>query len=74
MKQFNQMTIPEIKAVLTGLGLAVKSRLPPGTLYAVLIFDQSDIARYVSNANRSDIIKAMREHADALEKMEDTPT
>jgi hypothetical protein len=74
MKKFSDMTYTEIKCVLSFIGLGVKKRIPPGALFVVLIFDDTGIGRYTSNANRKDIIKAMREYASVLEKMEDTPT
>jgi hypothetical protein len=74
MKQFNQMTMNEIRVLLDSTAREIVRRIPDGALFALLIFDRTDTARYISNANRSDIIKAIREHADALEKMEDTQT
>jgi hypothetical protein len=74
MKQFKDMSKNEITALLNETALSVLGRIPPGTLFALLLFDDSHHARYVSNANRDDIIASMREFAEALENMEDTPT
>jgi hypothetical protein len=74
MNQFDRMTLDEIRVLLDGTAREIARRIPDGALFALLIFDGSDEARYVSNAKRSDIVKAMREHANALERMEDTPT
>lgn len=43
--------------------------------WALLVFDfnQPGIANYVSNANREDMIKMLRETADRLENNEDIP-
>lgn len=75
MKPFKKMTIPEIKTVLTNLAREVRRRTPAGTLFVVLLFDNdTQIGRFTSNANRRDVIAAMREYADVLEKMEESPT
>jgi hypothetical protein len=74
MKSFDRMTLDEIRVLLDGTAREIVRRIPDGARFVLLIYDSSDEARYVSNANRSDIIKAMKEYADALERMEDTPT
>lgn len=74
MKPFKQMSHEEIYNLLNETARAVQDRMPPGTLFAVLLFDDTHHARYVSNALRRDIIEAMREYANALEIMEDFPT
>jgi hypothetical protein len=74
MKSFDRMTLDEIRVLLDGTAREIVRRIPDGALFALLIFDSSHRGRYVSNANRGDIIEAMREYANALESMEDTPT
>jgi len=49
----------------------------PGNGFIILNFpfgDVSGMANYVSNANREDCIKFLRETADRLEKRKDFPT
>lgn len=56
-----------------GIAEAVVEKLPEGALFAILVFDDPKVAQYVSNAQRADIIKALREGADRLEGGEDIP-
>jgi hypothetical protein len=44
-----------------------------GFVLLLFEFGEPAIANYVSNANRQDIIKTLRETADRLEKSEDMP-
>lgn len=74
MKSFSRMTYNEIKLCLHDIALTLKRKLPDDALFVVLVFDNAtQVGRYTSNAHRGDIIKAMREYATVLEKMEDTP-
>lgn len=43
--------------------------------YALIVFDFHDpgLSNYISNAKREDMIKALRETADRLEKNQDVP-
>lgn len=43
--------------------------------FALLLFEfnNPDIGNYISNANRKDMIKSLRETADRLEKNQDIP-
>ena len=67
------MTEPELKKYMTLLAQATTSVLPQGSLFVLLVFDDPGLAQYVSNGNRQDIIKAMKETADRLESGEDVP-
>lgn len=47
---------------------AVKELLPDGLGFAVLVFEfEGGPAGYISNAQRAEMIKALREQADVLE-------
>lgn len=78
-KRLADMTEPELQKYFQLLGSATESVLPPGpsrhdkALFVLLVFDDPGVAQYVSNAERSDIIKALRETADRLEHREDIP-
>lgn len=72
-KQLKNMTEPELRTYCNLLAKATASVLPDGAMFMLLLFDESCIAQYVSNANRADMIKAMRETADRLESKEDIP-
>lgn len=41
--------------------------------FVLLVADNSEVAQYVSNAERESCIQWLRETADRLEKNEDTP-
>lgn len=77
MKPFEDMTEPELREACSRIARATEAELPPGpssrgkALFVLVIFDDPKVAQYVSNANRQDIIKSMRETADRLERRED---
>lgn len=74
MKQLVDMTEPELRDLTTAVLNAVKSRLPRGTGFVVLFWPFSEhpgISQYGSNARRPDMIRALREAADRLERRED---
>lgn len=71
MKRFRDMTEPELRDTMNSAARAVAARLPEKSLFVLLSFDDPEVAQYVSNAARSDIIRAMRETADRLEARED---
>lgn len=78
-KTLKEMTEPELREYFGNLATMLTFYLPPGpskhntALFALLVFDESLIAQYVSNADRQDIIKALRACADRLERNEDIP-
>lgn len=56
----------------------VEQRLPDGMLFVVMTFTPGEdgsggYSGYISNADRADMIKALRECADTLEARMDTP-
>lgn len=54
---------------------AVKARVPEGLGFAVLVFYyDAGPASYISNAQRPEMIKALREQADLLESRKDFTT
>ena len=80
MKRLIDMTEPELFGYFNALASTIETLLPAEVvpcagrngrcLFALLVFDDPGIAQYVSNAQREDIIKAMRECADRLERRE----
>lgn len=54
----------------------VKKMLPKDFGFTILVFpfNNPGISNYISNANRKDMIKAMREVADRLESKQDFET
>jgi hypothetical protein len=79
VRSLRDMTEPELRNYFNHLAQAVEDILPAGpskkgrALFALLVFDDPGLAQYVSNAERKDVIKAMRECADRLEAKEDIP-
>lgn len=69
-----------LRGYMQDLARLLESVLPPGpgiagrALFVLLLVDNEDEARqahYISNANRQDCIKFLREAADRLERRED---
>lgn len=60
---------------LQGIAKQIDAELPEGIVFALTIFTVGDggYAGYVSNAQRGDMIKALRECADTLEAKADSP-
>ena len=81
MKLIRDMTEPELRAYFRELAGAIESVLPPGPsangkcLFCLLVADSTEpgIAQYVSNVQRADMMKMLRETADRLEGREDIP-
>lgn len=73
MKRLEDMTEPELRHLTTRILDGVKAELPEGTGFCVLFwpFGEHAISHYGSNARRSDMILALRECADRLERRED---
>jgi hypothetical protein len=69
-KPLCEMTEPELAATMRRAADAVKAALPPGTLFALLAFDDPGVAQYIANCERRDVIRAMRECADRMEGRE----
>jgi hypothetical protein len=75
MKQLEDMTEPELRALTNAVLNAVKQRLPKDTGFLVLFWPHGDykISQYGSNCERPGMIEALREAADRLEKRQDVP-
>lgn len=75
MKALEDMTEPELRELTTQILNAVKERLPATTGFAVLFWPHGEhgISQYGSNCSRKDMILALRECADRLERRQDVP-
>ncbi len=79
MKLLKNMTEPELRDYFTRLARIIEDFLPPGPsakgkcLFFLTVNDtiEPGIAQYVSNVQRADAIKMLRETADRLEQKED---
>jgi hypothetical protein len=76
-KLLRDMTEPELAELMQALGnqitavCAILEIEKPS--FALLLFNDPAIAQYLANCKRADVIKAMRECADRLERNEDLP-
>lgn len=75
-KEFKYLTEPELKAVMTECAFAIerafdKHGINDKPLFILYVFNDPKIAQYISSANRSDAITAMRECADRLERKDE---
>lgn len=63
-------TLEEVERKMQGIARAVEGMVPKGWGFAVLCFSygENGFMNWVSNARREDMIKALRETADNLEK------
>lgn len=71
------MTEPQLRDLMDGVGssieYAAKGRGIAKPLFVALLFNDPAVAQYVSNCNRADMVKALREAADRVERGEDLP-
>jgi len=73
MKPINQMNKAELTELMNRLATLVRGNIPEKTFFMMLVGDDLSEMQYVSNSNRQDVIQAMRECADRLERKEDRP-
>ena len=77
MKTLRDMTEGELSDVMVRAARVSSRCLPRGRgpggrpMYVLLVFDDPEVAQYISSCQRSDIIKCMRETADRLELKQD---
>lgn len=79
MRLIRDMTEPELRAYFRELASAIEDVLPPGPsangkcMFCLLVADTCEpgIAQYVSNVQRADMVKMLRETASRLERRED---
>jgi hypothetical protein len=79
VKLIRDMTEPELRDYFRGLAKNIEAQLPPGPsakgkcLFALVVADtvEPGVGQYVSNVQRADMIRMLRETADRLENRED---
>lgn len=75
MKYLEDMTEPELRALMNQLAIVVQDRaaesLVERPLFVLLLFNDPAVAQYVANCNRADVVRALREAADRLEGRQD---
>ena len=81
VKLIRDMTEPELRDYFSALARKVEAELPPGPsargtcLFALIVADTMSpgVGQYVSNVQRADMIRLLRETADRLQGREDIP-
>lgn len=73
MKALDHMTEPELAALMRSCADGIKSKLPTGTLFVLVVFDEPGTAQYISNGRREDVIDGMIETAVRLAAKQDVP-
>jgi hypothetical protein len=80
LMRLKHMTEPQLKNYFRALGNVVERALPPmegghhgKCNFVLLVADESNIAQYLANCRREDMVKFLRETADRLEQREDIP-
>src|SRR4051812_12468504 len=72
MKKLRDMTEPELKVLMnllaSWIGSVCEAHEVETPLFALLLFNDPQVAQYICNCNRADVIHALRETADRLEK------
>lgn len=73
MKRLEDMTEPELSALTTSILNGIKAKLPDASAFMVLFWPigTHGVAQYGSNCIRADMIQALREAADRLDKRQD---
>lgn len=75
LRILRDMTEPELAELMNAMACKIalvamteKVELPR---FVLLLFNDPHVAQYISNCNREDTIKALREAADRLERRQD---
>jgi hypothetical protein len=74
MNAQDQKTRESMEKICRDIGQLIGSAMPEGWGFSLLVFEfggPGGNASYISNARRVDMIKALREQADRLERHED---
>jgi hypothetical protein len=75
MKRLEDMAEPELSTLMTAMAKSIESIALIQNVtkphFALLLFNDPKVAQYIGNCERSDIIKALREAADRLERNQD---
>lgn len=63
----------EVRTRLNALGDVISKEIFPGLGFMLIVFEfhKSGISNYISNAERADMVKALRETADRLAGAQD---
>lgn len=74
-RELIDMTEPELRDLMKALAIRITTECYDRDIerphFCLLVFNDPAVAQYIGNCERRDIIKAMRECADRLERRED---
>jgi hypothetical protein len=77
MKKLEHLTEPELSGLLKSMAKKIEdvaqSRGLERPLFALVLFNDPKVGQYIGNCERADIIKALRETANRLERRQDIP-
>jgi hypothetical protein len=77
MKKLEDMTEPELKEFCTACAMQMKVVAAvfevENPLFVILLFNDTEVAQYVSNCSCETMADALREAAHRLEKRQDVP-
>lgn len=72
-----EMTEPQLAQLMNDLAgvihLILGDRIGERPRFTLLLWNDPALGQYISNCNRDDMIQALRETADRLERNEDVP-
>lgn len=66
-ERISDRTEAELREMLTTCAEVLETEMPDGTLFALLIFATPNFAHFVSNADRTEVAKTLRECANRIE-------
>ncbi len=71
-REFKYMTEPELVETMTAFAKAIEQTAEKMGVekphFALVVFNDPEIGQYIGNCQREDIIKALKEMAERLEK------
>jgi hypothetical protein len=72
MKTLEEMTEPELRKLMNTLGSAIEITVEhlniEKPLFCLILFNDPQVWQYISNCDRSDMIKALKETVTRLER------
>jgi len=74
-RQAIKTDFPSVERMASEIGAVIGASLPPGYGFALLVFSfgGDGFLTHISNADRGDLVKLVREYADKLEASLDVP-
>jgi hypothetical protein len=77
MKQLTDMTEPELRELMNLMAAGVTAAAELSNVekpyFTLLVWNDPHVGQYICNCERADVIKALRETADRLERRMDIP-